>query len=69
MTINELPTQYITTSDGHVGVIIGETKTQIITNMPWDSRPTHRTRFMKNSHRQVGTPNRSFDYVGSLSEV
>jgi len=62
--INELPTQYIKTNDGHIGVITGETKTQIIVEMKWGS-----TRFMKDSHRQVGTPTRSFDYVDSFSEV
>jgi hypothetical protein len=68
-SINELPTQYIKTSDGHIGVIMGETKTQIIANMPWNARTHHTTRFMKGSHRQVGSPSRSFDYVASLSEV
>lgn len=69
ITVNDLPTQYIKTSDGYVGVIVGETKTQIIANMPWDSRPSHTTRFMKDSRRQVGAPTRSFYYVASLGEV
>ena len=67
MSINDLPTQYIKTSDGYIGVILGETKTQIIVSMPWNVH--HTTRFMKNSRRQVGTPNRTFDYIESLSEV
>ena len=68
MSINNLETQYIKTCDGHVGVIIGETKTQIIAIMPWDTIKGE-TRFMKDSHRQVGTKARSFDYVQSFSEV
>ena len=68
MTINDLPTQYIKTCDGHVGVIVRETKTQIVTVMPW-GRGDGVTKFMKDSHRQVGSPMRSFDYVSSISEV
>ena len=68
MTINELRTQYVKTCDGHVGVIVRETKTQIVTVMPWD-RGNGVTKFMKDSHRQVGTPTRSFAYVSSISEV
>jgi len=67
MNINDLPTQYIKTSDGHIGVIIRETATQIIASMPWNGNGG--TRFMKNSHRQVGSPRRSFDYVESLGDV
>ena len=63
--INNLPTQYIITSDGHVGVITGHTKTQIIACLPWRSN----VRFMKDSHRQVGTPSRYFAYVNSLSDL
>jgi hypothetical protein len=66
--INHLGTLYIKTSDGLVGVIVGETKTQILVNMEWDSNKSY-TRFMKDSHRQVGTPTRTFSYVHSLKDV
>ena len=63
--INNLPTQYIITDDNHVGVITGQTKTQIIVCMPWSSE----VRFMKVSKRQRNTPNRTFRYVRNINEL
>ena len=63
--INDLPTQYIITDDNYVGVIIGQTKTQIIVCLPWKSE----VKFMKVSKRQVGTPKRTFRYVRNTNEL
>jgi hypothetical protein len=65
MDINTLPTQYIKTNDGHIGVIVGQTKTQIIACLPWSSR----VRFMKASHRQVGTPTRTFTCIWDINTI
>jgi len=64
MDINELPTQYIRTDDGIIGVITGQTKTQIIACLPFGE-----VRFMKSSHRQVGTPSRTFTCVWDLNSI
>ena len=63
--INNLPTQYIITNDNKVGVIIGQTKTQIIACMPWKNE----VRFMKASGRQVGTPSRDFRFVYNINDL
>ncbi len=65
MDINDLPTQFIRTSDGIIGVIVGQTEKQIIACLPWSSS----VRFMKGSHRQVGTPSRTFTFVWDMNTV
>lgn len=68
MNVNNLPTQYIITSDNRVGVIRGQTETQIITEVDFGKFCLH-LRFMKVSKRQVGTPSRSFRCVQNFSEL
>jgi len=64
MDINDLPTQYLRTDDGLIGVIVGQTKTQIIAYLPFG-----KVRFMKGSYRQVGTPSRTFTCVQNIGSI
>ena len=44
---------YILTSDGHYGVVVGETENYYKVNMAWDTRKGH-TKFSKLNHKQHG---------------
>ena len=58
-------TLYIRTNDGHIGVVMAETKCFIDTVVEFayqDGKPfTLKMRFSKETKRQVGTPSRSFE--------
>ena len=67
--------EYILTSDGHIGIVVGESKTQIHCTMDWmdslcvdrkGNRVVRTISFMRMSGRQVGTPSRSFNWHPEL---
>ena len=53
--------EYIKTSDGHIGVVVGGTQHFIDTVVEF-GKFTLNLRFSLNSYRQVGTPTRSFSW-------